>query len=516
MKTLRQRLKTIDLFLISFLIFKICYIIFEFSFNAQLVDIAASNVTLEELHGLEFFGRSISSIATYFFFVRILYYFKATHSKKIAIAVLGLLLIPIVFFGQKLLIQKIVDHSTGMQRRQALLLSFIPLAVRHATIQGFNFDSLQSPEAKTFLAECGAILYFNKYTYETIENQIDNLILGELIEGVGEAAWNKYCNAAKDVHDEYYKYQNVIREIEKIRLEALKNLKILIASAAQMWLAQRDGLDKITSKEYIDSAYSDLQYYFANKSKPKVQSKYNKLMLDKFGGQVDDNYWCSKTHCPISKEFLRERIRRLAVERAISATRLDPTDGFRIDSKMLADFIRMKVSSSGIVLSEDWRATDEKKFIEATLKKYAASDTKDGGHSVQKPPETYPKKISNFEEFESLEEIQGVFKSTINSSINDSLKDLVGKGAGVEEFKPKQAYSFLWNRSTFENTILLPRLKHYIEFFKEKNIGNALTYENNGVRAEVGINSMKKLIIPVLSLTLSSFVGIINSSEFKV
>ena len=140
------------------------YLIVELGFQSRLLDVAGTLVSMEEIEALEKFGRLISGTAIFLVFLGVVilpFAGKGSyHYPLIKVVVISLVsavvIISSVFHGEKALVDYIVDHSSGEQRKVAAQALMIQNSVLNdiITIEGIKLSSdvLNTPEGKSFIA----------------------------------------------------------------------------------------------------------------------------------------------------------------------------------------------------------------------------------------------------------------------------------------------------------------------------------------------------------------------------
>src|SRR5262245_23867403 len=106
----------------AFILFKVfLYLPFEFMFNASLVGVIAACASIERLHGLELLGRALSAMAGTFIAWRFVIRGVGREWTRSGLVMSFIIVFPIVFFGQKALVNSIADRATDQQRYIATL-----------------------------------------------------------------------------------------------------------------------------------------------------------------------------------------------------------------------------------------------------------------------------------------------------------------------------------------------------------------------------------------------------------
>ncbi|MCL1036645.1 hypothetical protein L2750_05695 [Shewanella submarina] len=156
------------------------YLLPEAIFNARLVQVAGGgSMDSNELHLVELFGRTISGIGVSLLLADWL--LKGWLVRTVPRVIMGFVVItalawPTVFFGQKLLIDKLlVDPSTSQQRQEAFFASILRsgLATNAVNISGLPYDPEHAtkPEEMTFLALMGGLVYANSEFLGHVDQQ---------------------------------------------------------------------------------------------------------------------------------------------------------------------------------------------------------------------------------------------------------------------------------------------------------------------------------------------------------
>ncbi|WP_295895142.1 hypothetical protein [uncultured Vibrio sp.] len=158
----------------------VLYLFPEVAFNAKLVEIAGGiDVSDEQLHKTELFGRTISGIGVTLLVADLLLkgWFTATKLRAItSLIIITVLVWPTVFFGQKALIDAwLIEPSSAQQRQEAFFSSVLrsSLAMNAINIEGipYNPDAHAESSEMTFLALIGGLVYSNDSFLHHIEDK---------------------------------------------------------------------------------------------------------------------------------------------------------------------------------------------------------------------------------------------------------------------------------------------------------------------------------------------------------
>lgn len=135
------------------------YLLFEFAFNARLLDVVGSVPTKEQVHSIEVYGRMLSGIAMALFALKILLDWRAKAQVELGYFAIGMMCLAVVFFVY-FAIQYVVNHyveKTSPEYRrtsQAVALVQTAMVKGDVKLDGLMEDSdlFTRPEGKSFLA----------------------------------------------------------------------------------------------------------------------------------------------------------------------------------------------------------------------------------------------------------------------------------------------------------------------------------------------------------------------------
>ncbi|WP_025823055.1 carboxypeptidase-like regulatory domain-containing protein [Shewanella marina] len=219
LQKLRPKYITLILFILSAV-----YLIPEAVFNAKLVSVAGGGGSShEELHLVELFGRTISGIGVSLLVLDMLLK-GALVRTKLRTFMCSLLIValvwPTVFFGQKLLVDKLlVDPSTPTQRQEAFFASMLRsgLAINAVKISGLPYNSAHAalPAEMTFLALMGGLVYANSEFIDHVEKQ-QQAIVGNYITNRAGLEFPKhyaqYQQLRDQVNEAWTQYQGGVKK----------------------------------------------------------------------------------------------------------------------------------------------------------------------------------------------------------------------------------------------------------------------------------------------------------------
>jgi len=140
------------------------YLVWELAFNARLLDVIGEVGDFQQVEALEVWGRLISGTALALVYVgyrlnKWAALGRAPHQlgwRWIQIIVVGITLMAMMFFGQKWLIDQLVESSSAESRRRAAVLVPMTALVKAGRVEfpslKLTSEDYSSPQGKTFLA----------------------------------------------------------------------------------------------------------------------------------------------------------------------------------------------------------------------------------------------------------------------------------------------------------------------------------------------------------------------------
>jgi succinate dehydrogenase/fumarate reductase cytochrome b subunit len=171
------------------------YLLFELAFNARLLDVAGGKPDKQALDHIELLGRLLSGVGLSLVLWRWMAHAGAGVLTSLSRLIgIGIVIVPSVYFGQKLLIDEIVDSASTKQRATAALSSQIPVALLWdaVTLKGLELSTQvwSTAEGKTFLAVLPLLAYNSPDLIESVEKQLRPLVTRVVQERVGTPGEN--------------------------------------------------------------------------------------------------------------------------------------------------------------------------------------------------------------------------------------------------------------------------------------------------------------------------------------
>lgn len=191
------------------LILATLYLIPEAIFNSQLVSLVGLGTPdAKDLEHLEIYGRAVSGVGVALLLADFLPKSMVAKFGRGLISLLALVCLvwPVVFYGQKYVIEKtLIEPSTAEQRQFATYSAALrdALAMNTIKVNGLDYDSadLKSSENLTFLALFGGLLYSDAALSDNIE-QDKRKIIAAFVQKKAYQDFDKHYDDYSQLYDE--------------------------------------------------------------------------------------------------------------------------------------------------------------------------------------------------------------------------------------------------------------------------------------------------------------------------
>lgn len=425
-REMKNQNNTINIFLI---IASVVYLAFELAFNARLTS-AAGLSSISNIDNLEFWGRLVSMIGAVLLTLRLLLVVKPSH--RINVSLLAFFVVgPIVFFGQKAIVEHIVESSSNETRKLSSRIAFMRQSVETGD---FPIEGMPTVlhERNVFLASFNLLSLINPTKLDQIDDELNILAKSILSKGDNvDEYWQQYKSAISHLKSEYSKVERAKKNLNTLTNKAKNQANTLWKESlvsnkevvAQVGKSRNELVSNVLArKKYI---YKSLKHYFSKKETSRTIEKYNNLSTQMFGKVIPKKFWCSTFACPGSEQFVNKKISQLV------AQRFENESGINLSSNannIDADKIRNKqilkaLNSASIEPPQGWVVPKEKQqFIENITtfitKKYFENFAKETKHKFGKSLNIN----GGFQEFYYTPTIQNLMKKSLGINTIDKIK----------------------------------------------------------------------------------------------
>lgn len=207
-----------------FALFTFSYLLFELGFNARLLDVAGGKPDQDALSSIEVFGRMLSGVGCTLLFWRFVVNSETSSLAAIwRLIMIGVVVVPSVYFAQKLLIDHLVNSTKPDDRATAALSAQLPSALLWdaVSIKGLDLSPQiwKKAEGKTFLAVLPLLAYTSPELIDSVEKQLPTLVSSMVKQRTGspEAAYNAhYVPVVNEIRSRFSSdYSSASQKIEQ-------------------------------------------------------------------------------------------------------------------------------------------------------------------------------------------------------------------------------------------------------------------------------------------------------------
>jgi hypothetical protein len=198
------------------------YLIFELGFNARLLDIAGTMPSQKTLDNIEVYGRILSGMGASLVLWRLIgakfeFYWPP------GLFYIAIVVVPVVYWGQYLLVETLVGRATPQERRFASYLTMVSTATLQnaGKLKGLNLTDAEygSADGKAFFALFPALAYSSTGLMKQVDASVMPLVVKSIEKQVGkpEIFYNKHyvptTNEIRELYNnQYVPASNKIRD----------------------------------------------------------------------------------------------------------------------------------------------------------------------------------------------------------------------------------------------------------------------------------------------------------------
>lgn len=481
------------------IIASVIYLAFELAFNARLTA-AAGLTSINNIEKLEFWGRLVSMIGAVLLTLRLLLIVRP--SKRIIVCILAFLVVgPTVFFGQKALVEHLVESSSNETRKMSSRIAFMRQSVETGK---FPLDGMPSAiyERNIYLATFNLLSLINPQKLDQIDEELDLLAKSILSEPINiDGYWNKYKSLISHLNSEYLEIEYDKQKLIKLKTKAKSQANTLWRKSLvsqkeiieQVGKSRNELVSKVLSrKKYI---YKYLKRYFARKETPSTIEEYKTLSTQMFGRVVPKEFWCSTFSCPGSEQFVRKKISHLVDERFESESGLNlSTNVNKIDAdKVRSKNIIKSLKAASIEIPIAWKIPIEKKRFVSSVsalitKKHFESFTEKTKQKLGKPLTLE----GGFREFFYTPKIQSLMRKSLGLNVGYKVK--------LVNTKP-----------LFETYIFSTLIDKESKELAANMQADLIEFSDGNKHAITSKNSIRLVVIIPLAMGISLLFGLLNA-----
>ena len=514
-------------------ILQVIYLVLELAFNARLVDsVAVTDAGYFEY--LAHVGRVLSGAGCTLLGFSMLRKWKA-RSVRLRIAahcLLAVVTFPLVYHGQEMLIDALVDRSTAEQRVHA---QYIALLKRGLTSNAvvfkdveFTAEDIERPEAKTFINTIGFAVFFAPDYIQSVAENSDQILHHLAIRQSNDAlpgAYKTYLSAHDEIATLSARYNEANldfeEQVKEVEQQAKDIWREIFVELQDKWKQVQADTQPGLLRDGLDQLYDRLDLYFIARARctgrfaemclQKVNKEYNAATLALFGKPVAPEYWCK----PLQQQTNRVLQGGQFVE-VQQAGRLDCSSRHRDFIK--AQFLSLHgVSSVGYDSFEAFMASTE---VAREIRERLAKQ-----HIVM--PENY--RLRSYKgflqgvEFELTKQLAVAFSDAATEQFGVAIAPRLSTQAflrhpvvqaplrsALELDATAAAIAIDLSERAFRDEILVPQLEKQLAQERVRLLAKTAYFADGEPYAEDGKTYVRSVLIPPMAMGLSLFFGLLN------
>lgn len=511
-------------------VLNIAYLIYELAFNSRLVDASVARLSSFDIRALELEGRILSGIGLSLLLLRLITLKnKQTKMfiKQVALAIaIGF---PVMFFGQRVLVDVLIDRTSAEQRMDAqhLLLMKRGLATNSLQLEDIAFDEedLDSPHTRSFLSVLGLMTFVSPAFVDELKAEADRIIhqvatneaskelpesyqAYETLQDSIRRAWEAYTT----VSDNYWAAQ---QEISTHAEQAWREVQEGLLSQWQD--SQVEGSEEAFTRQVLTLQRSLVTYFrarqrceegrFRDECIVRVEEIYREEVVDNLGQYIAPTDWCYAPQVVtqnvrrgnrfVTEQRTVQRCEDLSYEhlneKLATALGAPASYGQFVASEEVAANVREEMLARDIALPGEWRANDRDLFLETLIAEQA--------HEIGQHAEQLMQQELGVSLPLDLDADAFIASQPIQDQLHEALQPRDEQMVIALNLTPEQ----------FRDQILLPSYLAYADAERQRLYADAQLLANGQPREEEGKQYVRALIVPPIAMGFSLFFALVNA-----
>jgi len=514
-------------------LFSAIYLGFELAFNSRLVDVASGTFSAAHVLAFEFEGRVLSGLGLTLLLLR-----KLKSNTPMAF-IKSWFLISIfgfssMFFGQKWLVNYLVDESTIEDRIDAQYITLLKKGILENSLQLDDLhipeEELDTPATKAMVSIMGVMIFNSSSFIEQLKNNVDKII--------DEAAYNDSSKALPEAYVAYQKYQQhtdeawgnyshgtqeYYRALSVAWNSANKKTEEIYLKAATEWKKANKQVDsKSIVRKSLEIKRAVNEYFdaknFANnhcvkyklteqKCHIKIEQIYRDTVVKEAGKYVAPDYWCYPPEEKMVVKSIRgkkvlvastiqncQTMKRTWFEQQLLKLMPSGSTSF-LSSRQVNQAVKEELSKQGINLPTNWTMHDKALLNEEIYQ-----------HTKEQVNQSYREQIvANVGEYLPPNLTQEMFIA--HSLIQKPLKAETG-------WNKSSPMSLSLSPESFLEQVIKPKYVNEYQKMKVSLQEDGKQFANDYKKEEQGKGYYRAVIVPPLAMSFSLLFGILNLFAF--
>jgi len=522
--------KGLRAWLLVLFVLNLIYLVYELAFNSRLVDAAVASLTRSQVLALELEGRILSGIGLSLLLLRLIKVqgrplLRSAGAIGLAIAI-GF---PLMFYGQRILVDTLVDRTSAEQRMDAqhLLLLKRGLANNALQLDGIPFDDadLDSAHTRSFLSVLGLMTFVSPEFIDSLKTEADRII--------DQVVVNEATRALPEHYEEYRQLQTSLqqawRDYEQVSDEYWHAQADLSAEAEARWHELQAGLmaewqalagernEQAFTRQVLTLQRSLSSYFqarercdngrFRDECIIRIEDIYRDEVTRNLGRYVAPHDWCHEPEIVTNTVQRRGRFvtERQEIQRChdldfdhlagklTAITQQAMTYEQFLASDAVAAEARDALAEEGLTLPAGWRPSDRDAFLDAVISEPMQALGQRADDAMQEQlGATLPLDLSA-ESFLASQPVQDRLHEALRPRDRQMLISL--------DLDPE----------AFRDAILTPHYQALAAQERARLFADAQALANGAPREEEGKQYVRALIVPPIAMGFSLFFALVNA-----
>ena len=512
-----------------FILLNLLYLIIELSFNARVLDVSAALNQNTDFGQLEVYGRTISASGATLLAWRLLVpYHSSLNLFKLVIKffVIGVIVFPLVFVGQKKMVDAMVDQSSDATRRSAEILTLLKYGIANGFVEidelAMDELTLLTAEGKMFISVSGLLVYNSKNMRDILEREL-NKIAGYAIASQQSSEsfqlYKSYLYVRERVLQHYADYQQQVNHLESQQSAASKEAIAMYETAMNnsmlKWLEYQSLLQQNKDVVHVDSSLvSTLQYLLLVGQERFNNCSYSECydealdmlqmrLSQNLGFLIEVPQWCIEylTHqsskilsCLKDKADITQRVvqsRKQMLAESAGLTQVYPHKLDYLKSMELKSSVFVELTQQGIQVDAEWRFSQHQLMLDRIARqlndRYLAQYHQD---MVEHYAMSLEPRVS-LTDFTQIPMMQNYFAQAFGESYRETV-------------------TLDHNQQTFEQKYIKPIYINKFNALVNKLEADEEWYATDAPYELSGKSSLRNLIVPPVAIAFSLIFGLMN------
>jgi hypothetical protein len=519
-----------------FILLNLFYLVIELSFNARVLDISAAVAPDTDFGQLEVYGRTIAaSGATILVWRLVLPYAQNINWSRLVVRLflVGLVVFPTMFIGQKKLVDDLVDLSSAETRRSAEILSLLKYGIASGFVEieelALDEVALQTAEGKMFITLSGLLAYHSASVRAVLESKLEKIADYAIATQQGTVAaglYRNYSYAQKQVVAAFSSYQEVVEQLELEQAQTIYESRRLYEQAmnhaATRWTRYRNLLQTQPAIDEVDSSMVDALMAEISSSRQFLAGCVStecvadglarlEISLSQIVGQYTAlGKWCNNVDIsPTSRTgMLRCIDSPYDIKQLVVATRyqqlarlagLERAHDNRLTYLKSADFrssVFAFLREHGIRVGDNWAFSKYGQVVKDIQAQLEAGLLQGYHRVLEKKFAARIKPRTSLKDFNRLPAMQAMYHRALGDRVDLDRSALIPIGL---------------NREAFEQRFIAPGFDRRFELLYTRLNSGVEWYADGAPYEELGKNSLRNLVIPAVAIAFSLVFGLLNT-----